>query len=106
MFVQTQLAGTGRHQICPYLKVDGMVRGRQAWTMRSLFFSLITLLEAWHCLCSPHRASASLQLFKADVEAGKMLREAAGNSNGAKKREMGAVVPLSLPSMIIHMDAA
>lgn len=74
--------------------------------MRSPFFSVITLLEAWHCSCSPHRVSASLQVLKADVKAGEMLQEWAGNTNGTKKSEIGANIPLSLMPMIIHMHAA
>lgn len=72
--------------------------------MRSPFFSVITLLEAWHCSCSPHRVSASLQVLKADVKAGEMLQEWAGNTNGIS--EIGANIPLSLMPMIIHMHAA
>jgi len=45
-------------------------------------------------------------VLKADMEAGEMLQERAGNMNGAKKREMGANVPSSLPPMTIHMHAA
>lgn len=72
--------------------------------MRSPFFSVITLLEAWHCSCSPHRVSASLQVLKGDVKAGEMLQEWAGNTNGIS--EIGANIPLSLMPMIIHMHAA
>lgn len=93
MFVQPKLAGTGRHQRCQHLKVDSE---RKIGVDHKVSILLPhTLLKDWHCSCSPHRTSASLQVIKADVGAGEMLQDWAGNTNGAKKREMGPNVPLS-----------